>query len=113
MVQKKRDFHQNYTTIVVFFCPYSLYILLSVGISSKLQYCSIVETRFSCNSTILGVEQILAFWQNLPEFLSQPDNFNAVVSLNWNGDDLITTFIDFKFLHTQQGVISIIFQYLK
>ena len=62
---------------------------------------------------IIGVEQILAFWQNLPEFLSRPDKFNAVVSLNLNGDNLITTFIDFKFLHTQQRVISRIFQYLK
>ena len=63
--------------------------------------------------SILGSDKFLTFGRIYRNFLSQPDIFNAVFSLNWNRDDLITPFIDFCFLYISQGVISITFQYLK
>ena len=50
-----------------------------------------------------GLNKILHFGRIYRNFLSQPETFTAVVSLNWNGDDLIIAFIDFLILAYTTG----------
>ena len=68
---KKRDFHQNYTSIVVFSVPI-LYIFCfqwSILLEFLLN-CVIVETSFSCNSTNTRVYPLPQGFQSFQDKVS-------------------------------------------